>query len=188
VGRRKGPVQVGVEIQRLHEEYNSAVADCRSRGIVEVTDNMDYFQMELPKVYWIRVQTHECPNCGNVFQRTVGDDLIVKFMEVGGSEERWLPTYGQGGYLDLLSKLVPGWSPEEQITMAVARQFDTAFQAVQEKSSRGHPFSMLFEDRGCPSCHGKRTQELSEVVLTSPAVTCDTDYRLTKRRLGCDAP
>jgi hypothetical protein len=52
--------------------------------------------------------TYKCENCGNVFELTFTNGYdVIKLKEINGDEIRWLPTYGKGGYLDLITKLIP---------------------------------------------------------------------------------
>jgi hypothetical protein len=120
--------------------------------------------------YWISSLECECELCGSsfVYRATAGDDL-VKFEEVGGRGERWLPTYGPGGYLDLLTRLVPTFSLSEEIRPQVAKAFDAAFRRYQVRSADGNSFSVS-QGPICPNC-GSRSLKISrETIAVSPPV------------------
>ena len=63
--------------------------------------------------------------CGAEFEIFVpnGNEL-VKLREAGGMAFKWLPVYESGGYLDLLTRVVPGWTLDSEITMQIASQFE----------------------------------------------------------------
>lgn len=55
------------------------------------------------------------------------------------------------GYLDLLARVVLGWTPERDVTMQVAGQFERALAEIAEKSERGRAFAFDGGQRLCPS-------------------------------------
>ncbi len=135
---------------------------------------------EIPSVYWIKRVSYSCKQCGLQFEslRPNGDS-IIKFVEENGGEIRWLPTYGNGGYLDLMSKLIPGFNTNNEITMKIAKEFDAILKRYTQPSALGKAFTSLGNSKElCPKCGDKQLLTLGEVGLTSPdiewmKVSCD---------------
>jgi hypothetical protein len=95
---------------------------------------------------------------------------------------KWLPTYGVGGYLDLLVKLVPGHQPTTEITMRTVQLFEERLADVAETTESGRPFHLDHARRACPLCHSTDVEELSERVLMNPPVDwLKVECQLTKR-------
>jgi rubredoxin len=124
----------------------------------------------IPKIYWVDELTYVCRNCGFTFKclKSSGD-YLVKFVEEGGEEVRWLPTYGEGGYLNLLSRLVPELDQKNEITPRISDEFQRRFQQIQERSAAGRRF-VLAEGCTCPTCAAEDVALESERTLASPAV------------------
>jgi rubredoxin len=124
--------------------------------------------------YWINKINHRCKTCGHIFDLHTpnGYDGVVKFTEVNGVEIRWLPMYGQGGYLDLFEKFMPEFlATERVITPAIALQFINKLQAHIEPSEAGNGFEISQGKAYCPRCNKQEIEILSEEVLTSPEIT-----------------
>jgi hypothetical protein len=122
----------------------------------------------IPKAYWIREDLVRCKQCTAEFKvQFAHGNEVVKFIEDGGYEDRWLPTFEKGGYLDLLERLVAGYRREQQITMPIAKRFESAFKGIQEVSSAGKPFSVAIGAR-CPHCSSASVDVLDEQILASP--------------------
>ena len=133
---------------------------------------MQYCLPEIPSIYWINKAHYSCKACGKVFDLYApnGDDL-VKFVESNGTEIRWLPTRGKGGYLDLFEKFMPGFlASGKEIIPPVALQFITQLQNHIEPSESGNGFKESYGKSYCPRCTSPDIKELSEEVLTSPEV------------------
>lgn len=96
----------------------------------------------------------KCRVCGTVFDWRQPDAYsLIKFVSENGREERWLPTYGEFGYLDLLQRLVPSWKPDSTITKSVADAFDIALSALLAKNNLQR--FRVEEGKACPSCSSK---------------------------------
>lgn len=128
----------------------------------------NWVEVQIPSSYSIRKESFKCRSCGTVFSSLFsnGNDL-VKFTEDGGTEVKWLPTFEQGGYLDILEEVVPGFKKNQSVTMAVAKKFESSFKNMQEPSKAGNTFSVAVGCR-CPSCNSDNKELLSEEVLESP--------------------
>ena len=133
---------------------------------------MKYCQPETPSVYWINKINCCCKACGNVFELHTpnGDDGVVKFVETNGTEIRWLPMHGEGGYLDLFEKLMPGFlASRKEITPSVSLQFNQMLQSHIQPSETGNGFE-INNKVFCPKCKKQDVNILDETVLTSPEV------------------
>jgi len=122
-----------------------------------------------PEPYSISETRFECRACGAVFQWRHADAYsLVKFISDDGSEERWLPTYGESGYLELLQRLVPSWRPESAITRSVADAFDRALGKLLERNNLTR--FRIETGKVCPRCSSKELTIVSEVVLANPPI------------------
>ena len=128
-----------------------------------------FCEVPKPKVYWVNRHTYQCNNCQNVFNSVFGNDYIVKFREMDGNGERWLPIYGKGGYLDLMTKLISGHSFNDSISVAKAKMFIEELNKHCEQGDSGNGFysdhKAVYE---CPNCGSRDTKILREEVLTNP--------------------
>ena len=125
---------------------------------------------EIPKIYWVNCFTYKCKTCGNVFDSVFpNSDDIVKLCETDGDDVRWLPTYGEGGYLDLITKLLPEHSLCDEITMEKARAFIKELNKYCEQGEHGNGFGFSEKQiHECINCNSEDTVIISEKVLTSP--------------------
>lgn len=132
---------------------------------------------EIPSVYWIKKINYICKKCSLQFESLKPNgDFVIKFIEESGQEIRWLPTYGNGGYLYLLSKL--GFNNNDEITMKIAKEFDLRLKGYTEPSAQGNSFTSLVSKEVCKKCGEKELITIDEVSLTSPdvewlKVSCD---------------
>lgn len=129
-----------------------------------------YIRPRLPSRFYLVDTQYRCAQCDDVFHWIWSEDnALVKFQEKGGAEERWLSTYGEGGYLDLLQRLVPEVRDAEEITPRVVAAFDNAFAVYQEPSSNGNLFVV---ERGvaCPHCGSRNLRILNERTIDTPSV------------------
>jgi hypothetical protein len=124
---------------------------------------------KIPDVFWIKSFHCKCKKCGHEFKFLVpnGDD-VVKFIELNGKEERWLPTYGVGGYLDVFCKLVAGHNLNDEITVKKANEFNQEIVKHSERSNNGNGFVVGGYDVICDQCNSKEITRMNESVLTSP--------------------
>jgi hypothetical protein len=131
---------------------------------------MKYIQAEIPSIYWTRIITYLCHDCGIIYEgmMPVGNELI-KFIEKDGIEERWLPTYEKGGYFDLLENLIPGFKRTNKITVQIADEFENKFYEMQEPSTKGRTFTMNIRVR-CPECNSKSIIIRNIETLVNPNI------------------
>lgn len=130
---------------------------------------MRYCLPEIPSQYWLTELHTRCRKCGTEFAILIPEGAdVVKLREDGGNTIKWLPMYGLGGYLDLLTKLVPGHRPDTEITMRTVRILEEMLVEVAEKSERGRPFRFDHVQRTCPACGSTEIEELGETVLVNP--------------------
>jgi hypothetical protein len=79
--------------------------------------------------------------------------------------------HGQGGYLDLFEKFMPGFlATGKQIIPPIVSQFLNQLQIHIEPSESGNGFEMSKDSRHCPRCKNQDVKELSEEILSSPEV------------------
>ena len=130
-----------------------------------------WFPEAISNAYAIDIITKKCRNCSYEFSFLVAGGMggyeIVKYQEVDGDEIRWLPTYGKGGYLYLMEKLIHNFQMNDEITVQIAKQFDVLFRDHAEPSLRGKPFTLAQFPKECPSCHSKELSTLKEEALDS---------------------
>lgn len=132
---------------------------------------MNYCLPDMPKVYWIKKITYRCKSCGHESEYLVpNSDDIVKYKEKDGTEIKWLPTYGKGGYLDLMCKLVPNHKFNDPITMKIAKEFNSKLSNFIETSLNGKIFILDDNLNLCDKCHSKELQYIRECILTSPEI------------------
>jgi rubredoxin len=130
--------------------------------------NNNWVNVPIPKTYMIRKNVYQCKVCGREFASFFSDgNDLVKFVENNGKEIRWLPTFERGGYLDLMSALVPGYKEGQNITMFDAKKFEKLFKEIQEPSKSGNYFSVAVGCR-CPDCNSDKKELISEEILDSP--------------------
>jgi hypothetical protein len=123
-----------------------------------------------PTYYELTETVYRCRSCGNTFAcRTSQDNLLVKFVDEGNRLESWMPTYENGGYLELLEKLVPGFHRSQQITMAVFRRFESEFEKYQHRPTPSSYWQVACGCR-CTRCGGSSLEFLSETLLASPEI------------------
>lgn len=130
---------------------------------------MSYIQANPPKQYIVRQILYLCDSCDTSFSTLVpqGNDL-VKYISQDGKEERWLPTYGEGGYLSLMKKLILDFDHNQEISMEISRRFESAFSAIQKRpATTGMPF-VLFVRANCPKCHSENLKVVKESLLDTP--------------------
>jgi hypothetical protein len=122
-----------------------------------------------PDPYCITETRLRCRACGTIFEWRYADAYsLIKFVSDDGREERWLPTYAPSGYLELLQRLVPSWTPDATITKSVAEAFDCALGELLMKNS----LQRFRIERGkvCPSCSSKELTIVGEVALADLSI------------------
>ena len=135
---------------------------------------MQYCLPEIPATYLINKFRYRCRSCGSAFDFYIpnGEDGVVRFIESNGSEIRWLPVYGHGGYLELFERFMPGFlaSGRPAIPPIIA-QFMNQLQNHLEPSEAGHPFELSTDRAQCPQCKKFDVEMLNETMLMSPEVS-----------------
>ncbi len=135
---------------------------------------MQYCLPELPSIYWINKFRYRCKACGHAFDFYTenGNDGVVKFIESNGTEIRWLPVYGQGGYLDLFERFMPGFlASGKPLIPPTVSLFIEKLQNHIERSDAGNSFKISQEKVKCPQCKKFDIEMLKETLLTSPDIT-----------------
>jgi hypothetical protein len=130
---------------------------------------IDYCLPEIPCKYWVTSIKCICKSCGHSFDLLLpkGDE-IIKYQECNGNEIRWLPTYGKGGYLYLMVKLIPGFSVSDDVTMQLAKEFNKKLQLHIEPSNNGKLFTLADKYITCSKCKSKSIDFGKETVLVTP--------------------
>ena len=123
---------------------------------------------EMPEIYWVNRFTYKCKDCRVTFDIvTANGNDIIKLKEINGNEEKWLPTYGKGGYLDLLQKLLPDFSLKDEITQKKATIFISELNRHCERSIHNNGFDFDYFTTVCTNCHSKNTEYVSEERLVN---------------------
>lgn len=130
---------------------------------------MTFCLPEIPSIYRVNRFEEKCRKCGLEFETLLpkGDEL-VSFKEVGGSGERWLPTYGKGGYLDLIGKLLPGVNNKLMTTAICSFFINELLKNYTEPSNNDKVFAMPMSKPCCPKCGSDDTETSEPQLLVSP--------------------
>lgn len=141
---------------------------------------MRYIKPTPPQQYSVRKVFYSCNSCGKSFSvlQPYGND-VVKYVATDGEDERWLPTYGEGGYLYLMERLLPDFMQNQEITMAISRRFERVFSPLQKMSKNGLPFVLFIRAR-CSACGSTDLRTEKESLLNSPPLEW-MEYRLEVR-------
>jgi hypothetical protein len=129
----------------------------------------DYcFPEAIKSKYLIKSVDYECKNCKNKFNLKMPlEDDIVKLIEKDGTDIKWLPTYGKGGFLDLVKKLVPEyWSN----TMVYVKKLEPELLKYTEKGKHGKGFILGANYPICPNCKNKEVRIISEKIIENPTL------------------
>lgn len=143
--------------------------------------NNEYNHAERPVKYWVRKIECKCNFCETIFSDELphGNE-VIKFVEVEGKEVRWLPTYGKGGYFDLLKLLVPEFdAKKKEITMSISNKFQSAFEKIQQFSANGSKFRFAI-GVSCPKCRSRDIKIVAEKILLAPPLNW-MKYRLNEK-------
>jgi hypothetical protein len=135
-----------------------------------MTVHNNFVLPKVPNSYSVRNETRVCNDCGCNHNITfsAGDDLVA-FQDTKSGEVRWLPTYEEGGFLDLLRKLVPDYSDEQGITHRVSQDFEKVFDRIQERISPEGVFRIQVV-RGCPNCGSRKVIVERSTIEKNPSV------------------
>ena len=133
----------------------------------------------VPEKYWINHLTYKCDTCGSTFEDWIPNGYdIVKLEAKGNGEVRWLPTYGTGGYIDLMTKLIPNHNKNDEITMEKSKTFIRKLERYSEKGKLGCGFELSRRISNCINCDSKDLKTINEEVLVNPElewlkISCD---------------
>jgi hypothetical protein len=132
---------------------------------------MRYCFPEIPEIYWLNKFEFQCKKCKHVFNilKPNGNE-IIKYHEIGGTENRWLPTYGKGGYIYLFEKLFPKFKKNEPIDMKKVNELDKKLREYTEKSSNKNSFTSLYKEDECPKCSSTELIEINCKALIAPQI------------------
>ena len=135
---------------------------------------MQYCLPEMPSIYWVNKIRYRCSACTFAFDFYIsdGNDGVIKFVENNGTEIRWLPVHGQGGYLDLFERFMPGFlASGKRMIPPVVSEFMQKLQIHIERSEAGNRFEISDARPQCPRCRKHDVEMLKETLLTSPEIT-----------------
>ena len=123
---------------------------------------------------WMRIFSFECKVCGCNFILDLPYDYdLVKLIEKNGTEVRWLPVYGVGGYLDLVEKLA-GVSYLGDLSGAKSMEMDRIMERelckYTEKGEYGNGFIIGGYKAICPNCNSKELKVIDERVIDNPKI------------------
>lgn len=126
---------------------------------------------EVPEFFHLFESVLRCRDCGLIFVcRMSADNTLVKFVNDSGSEEAWLPTFEEGGYLDVVEQCVPEYSRNQKLTMQVFRTFEKKFRNFLHKPSTGGDWKVACGSC-CPNCKSANAEIQSEQTLINPIIT-----------------
>lgn len=90
-----------------------------------------------------------CENCHAEFVTYEASNYELVCFELSNGEKRFLLTYGNYGYLDLMEKLVDGWSEGDRITCNISKKFEEAIKGIT-------PYGVsLVSKINCMKCESK---------------------------------
>lgn len=132
--------------------------------------NISGLPYEVPTDFQLVETELKCVDCGrNFVWRTSLDNVLVKFVDNTTSQERWMPTYEEGGYLDVLEQCVDDFQRDGEITMKVFREFERKFRSFQRPPATGGYWTVASGCR-CPKCDGSQVEAVTEKVVNNPIV------------------
>ena len=80
--------------------------------------------------------------------------------------------YGQGGYLDLFKRFMPGFlGSGKPVIPPIIAQFMKKLESHLELSEAGNSFEISHGKAHCPQCGRQELEMLRETLLMSPEVT-----------------
>ena len=130
------------------------------------------YPLEANQKYWIKAIKYECKECGNIFIHELPlDDDLVKLIEKDGTDIKWLPMFGIGGFLDLVQKIAPEFSGvefTEVISMKVKKIMEDSLPKYTKRGIGDNGFIVGGYDHICPKCKSKELKELDEKIIENP--------------------
>lgn len=126
-----------------------------------------YYAPKLPTKYWVNSLQYLCENCKKIFEIDIpkGDD-IVKFENQDLSQMRWLPVYGDNGYISLFKKFYPSYKGE--MYPKIVNEFITKLNNHIEKVYATDYYQISYDKHECIYCKSRRIKILKENVLENP--------------------
>jgi hypothetical protein len=95
------------------------------------------------------------------------NDEMVKFISNSGKHVAWIPTYGKGGYIELIRRVLEDFSLDREITVRMATVFETRFANFQVPPPDGGVWKFDFGPR-CVNCGSSNLIEVAETIEESP--------------------
>lgn len=132
-----------------------------------------YCLPELPSHYWVVTEHHKCNMCGTIFYRLLsGSESIIQLETEDGSEVRWLPVFGRGGYLALLKHATGSdISDNENAREKAARIFEKNYIEKYLEPINGKPLLVKkYPKIVCPVCNSDSFIEEKETVEKNPTI------------------
>ena len=99
------------------------------------------------------------------------DNDLVKLIEKSGTQVKWLPTYGVGGYLDLIKKLTSQSNDQalsSAMSMKISKIMEQELHKYTEKGESGNGFIVGGYKQICPNCNSKEIKCNNETVTENP--------------------
>lgn len=130
--------------------------------------------------YCIKELTCSCAICGKVFAIHIPNDYeLVQFI-CNDRSERYLPSYGPHGYLNLLQYLISEWAPGKSITPHISDMFAAKLSEICPYSVRIFTKSQI----RCPSCNSaKFIMQKEKVVHNLPVEWIEIQEEFIKKLL-----
>lgn len=131
----------------------------------------EYCLPELPSHYWVVTEQYRCKKCGTIFTRIhSGSEAIINLETEDGSEVRWLPVFGRGGYLELLKHATGSDISDNTNARAIAeKKFENELGKYLEPIN-GHLLMDKNQKIICPVCKSDSFAEEKETVAKNPII------------------
>ena len=118
-----------------------------------------------------------CRDCTHAFDDVLPSDYELVAFEELSDRKVFMPTYGEGGYLDLLKRLVPEWNEVEEISVSISEKFEKELNRYVPDKVK------LCNGTVCPKCGGRNIEVLSRVTEANhPVEWMMIDASLLKQR------
>lgn len=97
----------------------------------------------------------------------------VKLIEKDGTDIKWLPLNGIGGYLDLVNKVAPELATKfdrtsDAISMQVSKVMNIELPRYTESGPMGNGYVVGGYDHKCPYCKSQNLKLINETVIENP--------------------
>lgn len=143
------------------------------------------YPLETNNKCWIKSLSYECKDCNSTFLHSLPLDGYdaVKLIEEDGTNVKWLPLNGIGGYLDLANKIAPELATKfngtsDAISMQVSKVMNIELPRYTEKGPMGNGYIVGGYDQKCPYCKSQNLKLINETVIENPKldwvkISCD---------------